>query len=114
MRKFTDQPFHAFVLNFGHWVFASLLNLLYGVWLKDPFTMYKVFWRDCIEGIEFECNRFDFDYELVIKLIRSGYTPIEIPVNYRSRSFLDGKKVRMFADPVTWLIALIKFRFTKV
>jgi 2-polyprenyl-3-methyl-5-hydroxy-6-metoxy-1,4-benzoquinol methylase len=114
MRTFSDQPIHAFILNFGHWVFASLLNLLYGVWLKDPFTMYKVFRRDCIEGIEFECNRFDFDYELVIKLIRSGYTPIEIPVNYRSRSFLDGKKVRMFADPVTWLIALIKFRFTKV
>jgi len=114
MRQFSDQPLQALVLNAGHWVFATILNLLYGVWLKDPFTMYKVFRRDCIDGIEFECNRFDFDCELVIKLIRRGYKPLEIPVNYRSRSFKEGKKVRMFADPITWIKALVKFRFTKL
>jgi hypothetical protein len=42
--------------------------------------------------LEFECNRFDFDFELLIKLIRKGYRPIELPVNYRSRSFKEGKK----------------------
>ena len=114
MRKFEDQPIKAFVLNFGHWVFTTLVNLFYGVWLKDPFTMYKVFRRDCIDGLYFECNRFDFDYELLIKLIRRGYKPLEIPVNYRSRSFAQGKKVRMFADPWTWIKAIIKYRFVKV
>jgi glycosyltransferase involved in cell wall biosynthesis len=114
MRAFSEQPFRAFILNCGHWVFATLVNVFYGVWLRDPFTMYKVFRRDCIEGIVFESNRFDFDFELLIKLIRRGFKPLEIPVNYRSRSFLEGKKVRIFADPVTWIKAIIKFRFTKV
>jgi SAM-dependent methyltransferase len=114
MREFSDQAFRAFLLNLGHWIFATLLNVLYGVWLRDPFTMYKVFRRDCIDGMTFESDRFDFDFELVIKLIRRGYRPIEIPVNYRSRSFVEGKKVRMFADPITWLIALIKFRFKDI
>jgi len=114
MRSFSDQPFRAFVLNMGHWVFTGLVNLFYGVWLRDPFTMYKVFRRDCIDGIEFECNRFDFDYELLIKLIRRGFIPVEIPVNYRSRSFLEGKKVRIFADPITWIKAIVKYRFVKI
>jgi 2-polyprenyl-3-methyl-5-hydroxy-6-metoxy-1,4-benzoquinol methylase len=114
MRTFSDQPFHAFVLNCGHWVFTTLVNVFYGVWLKDPFTMYKVFRRDCIDGINFECDRFDFDFELLIKLIRRGFKPLEIPVNYRSRSFLEGKKVRMFSDPITWVRAILKFRFAKV
>jgi 2-polyprenyl-3-methyl-5-hydroxy-6-metoxy-1,4-benzoquinol methylase len=114
MRKFSDQPFHAFILNCGHWIFTGLVNLFYGVWLKDPFTMYKVFRRDCIDGVNFESNRFDFDFEILIKLIRKGFKPIEIPVNYRSRSFLEGKKVRMFADPVTWVKAIVKFRFAKI
>lgn len=114
MRTFSDQPFRAFILNCGHWVFATLVNVFYGVWLRDPFTMYKVFRRDCIDGLNFECDRFDFDYELLIKLIRRGFKPLEIPVNYRSRSFLEGKKVRMFADPITWIKAIVKFRFTKV
>jgi 2-polyprenyl-3-methyl-5-hydroxy-6-metoxy-1,4-benzoquinol methylase len=114
MRQFSDQPVHAFILNLGHWFFTALINVFYGVWLRDPFTMYKVFRRDCIEGLTFECDRFDFDHELLIKLIRRGYRPLEIPVNYRSRSFLQGKKVRMFADPLTWIKAIIKFRFTKI
>jgi glycosyltransferase involved in cell wall biosynthesis len=114
MRQFAGQPLHAFVLNIGHWFFTFLINLFYGVWLRDPFTMYKVFRRDCIQGLAFECNRFDFDHELIIKLIRRGYRPIEIPVNYRSRTFLEGKKVRMFADPITWIKAIIKYRFSKI
>jgi glycosyltransferase involved in cell wall biosynthesis len=114
VRKFSDQPMRAILLNLGHRIFATLINMLYGVRLKDPFTMYKVFKRDSIKDIVFECNRFDFDHELVLKLIRKGYKPIEIPVHYHSRSFAQGKKVRIFADPLTWLRAIIKFRFVKV
>jgi hypothetical protein len=76
--------------------------------------MFKVFRRDCLAGLHFECNRFDFDYELLIKLVRKGYTPIEIPVNYRSRSFKEGKKVSMWRDPWTWLAALIRLRLTRI
>jgi len=75
--------------------------------------MYKVFRRDCLAGLTFECNRFDFDWELLIKLIRRGHHPIEIPVSYKSRSFKEGKKISMFRDPVTWLWALAKFRFQR-
>ena len=114
IREFSDQPIQALFLNIGHWIFTGLLNVLYGVWLRDPFTMYKVFRRDCIDGINFECDRFDFDFELVIKLIRKGYIPLEISVNYRSRSFLEGKKIRMFADPLLWVKALLKYRFVKL
>jgi len=112
IRKFTDQAALAAFLNFGHLIFLSLLNLMYGHKLKDPFTMFKVFRRDCLNGLTFECNRFDFDFELVIKLLRKGYVPLEIPVNYQSRSLKQGKKVSMLRDPLTWIWALIKFRFT--
>ena len=114
MRKFVGQPVTSGFLNFGHWFFTTLLNVCLGVWLKDPFTMYKIFRRDCIHDLEFEANRFDFDWELVIKLIRKGYIPIEIPVNYRSRSFHEGKKVRMIRDPLSWFVALAKFRFQRL
>jgi hypothetical protein len=48
---------------------------------------------------------------LLGKLIRAGYYPLEIPVNYNSRGFEEGKKVRIFRDPFTWVWAIIKFRF---
>jgi glycosyltransferase involved in cell wall biosynthesis len=114
MRQFESQPITSAFLNFGHWVFTTLVNVLFRQKLRDPFTMYKVFRRDCLTGLEFFCNRFDFDYELLVKLIRKGYKPIEIPVNYRSRSFKEGKKVNTIRDPLNWLRALAWLRVTKV
>jgi 2-polyprenyl-3-methyl-5-hydroxy-6-metoxy-1,4-benzoquinol methylase len=114
LRTFKGRWGIAKLLNLGHWFFKTLVNVFYGLSLKDPFTMYKVFRRDCLTGLTFECNYFDFDYELLIKLVRNGYIPSEIPVNYRSRSFAEGKKVSLLRDPSTWLRAVIKFRFTRM
>ena len=114
MRSFSGQPVVSAVLNLAHWFFTMLVNVGFGARMKDPFTMYKVFRRDCLHGLEFECNRFDFDFELVIKLLRKGYQPLEIPVNYRSRSFAEGKKVSFFGDPVTWLRVLLKLRLERM
>jgi 2-polyprenyl-3-methyl-5-hydroxy-6-metoxy-1,4-benzoquinol methylase len=114
MRAFAGQPELSLLLNCGHWFFTTLVNLLFWQRLRDPFTMFKVFRRDCLYGLEFECNRFDFDYELLIKLIRKGYRPVELPVNYRSRPFKAGKKVRLFRDPITWLYILLRLRLTRV
>jgi glycosyltransferase involved in cell wall biosynthesis len=114
MREFASAQLTSRVLNVAHWGFTFLFNTVYRVHLRDPFTMYKVFRRECIEGVEFESNRFDFDWELVAKLIRLGYKPLEVPVWYQSRDFESGKKVRLFRDPLTWIVALVKFRIKPV
>lgn len=111
IRKFTDQPVRAFVLNVAHWGFTFLIDASLFVRLTDPFTMYKVFRRECLEGITLTCNRFDFDWELLIKLIRAGHRPIEIPISYQSRSFAEGKKINVWRDPLTWIVAWAKSRF---
>ena len=110
MRRFTDQRLLGEVLNAAHVLFTTLINVLYGQKMQDPFTMFKVFRRDCLYGLRFECNRFDFDHELVIKLVLKGYRPLEVPVNYCSRSFKQGKKIRFFRDPPSWIIADLKYR----
>lgn len=110
IRKFSDQPFQALILNLAHWGFTLMINGSLWIWLRDPFTMYKVFRRECLNGLTFESNRFDFDWELLIKLVRKGHRPIEIPISYQSRSFKEGKKISMFRDPITWMWALVKFR----
>ncbi len=114
MRRFAEQEGLSTALNFGHVFFTALMNILFRQKMTDPFTMFKVFRRDCLFGLEFECNRFDFDHELVIKFILKGYVPLEIPVNYSSRSFREGKKVRIFRDPLTWIWINFKLRVTRL
>jgi glycosyltransferase involved in cell wall biosynthesis len=114
MRDFADARLVSRIMNAGHWIFTSLFNVFFGTRLRDPFTMYKVFRTECITGLNFVSNRFDFDYELVAKLVRRGYVPVEVPVTYRSRGYADGKKVRLIRDPLSWIVALFRFRFTSL
>lgn len=114
IRHFEDATRMSNLLNYGHLFFTWFLNVLFLQRLRDPFTMYKVFRRDCIYTLRFECNRFDFDHELVGKLIRNGYPPREIDVTYRSRSFNEGKKVSVLGDPPTWIRACLKHRFSQL
>jgi len=71
-----------------------------------------VFRSDCLDGLNFTANRFDFDFELLGKLIRRGFRPVEVAVSYQSRGFDEGKKIRVFRDPLTWVFAILKCRFT--
>ncbi len=112
IRHFSEQRGISDVMNLGHLFFTWFLNTIFRQRLRDPFTMYKVFRRDCLHNVRLECNRFDFDHELVGKLIRMGFSPGEINVRYQSRSFDDGKKVAFFRDPPTWIMACLKHRFS--
>jgi hypothetical protein len=114
IRHFDRATHLSYVMNIGHRCFAFFLNMVFDQRLRDPFTMYKVFRRDCIYGLRFECNRFDFDHEIVGKLVRNGYSPVEIDVKYRSRSFDEGKKVALFRDPPTWIRACLRHRFSQL
>ncbi|MGZ3689611.1 MAG: glycosyltransferase family 2 protein, partial [Bdellovibrionota bacterium] len=114
IRKFEQDQFRAAILNFGGFFFHTFFNILYGQRLTDPTTMFKVFRRSCVQGMEFVSDRFDFDFEIVAKLIRSGYSPVEVPVSYSSRGFEEGKKIRVFRDPLTWVWAILRFRFARI
>jgi len=110
IRKFDSMPLLGSIMNLAHLALLQLFNRLYDQKLFDPFTMFKVFRADCLYGLFFECNRFDFDYEIACKLLRRGCRVIEIPVNYRSRSYAAGKKTRFFADPPQWVRAMLRLR----
>jgi glycosyltransferase involved in cell wall biosynthesis len=114
MRVMDHHRIRPALMNLAHRFFTGLINITFFVKLTDPFTMYKIFRSEVFTGVELVSNRFDFDWELVCKSIRLGCIPLEIPVYYKSRSFSEGKKVRFFKDPLTWIVALIKFRFSRI
>jgi glycosyltransferase involved in cell wall biosynthesis len=114
MRVLEGQAVRSVMMNMAHWVFCGIFNATYGVRLRDPFTMFKVYRRKCLDGVPLVCDRFDFDWELAAKLIRLGHIPVEVPITYNSRSFKDGKKIRIFLDPPSWMVACVRFRFARL
>ena len=111
IRKYAGYFFYARLLNIGGLAYNFLFNFLYNVWLTDPSTMYKVFKKECIKDITFKCNYFDLDWEIVAKLIKKGYIPLEVPISYTSRSLQEGKKIKFLRDGFLVFWAIFRFRF---
>lgn len=108
MRSFNGKKsWTADYLNIGQVVLTKLLNVTLGTKLKDPFTMYKIFHRDCMYGIQFIGGNFGLDWEIVIRFVRKGIIPIELPVSYNSRSYEEGKHISLIGTPLEGLRMLL-------
>ena len=53
VRRFARSRVKAFLMNVAQLVFARTFNVLYQQRVTDVNTMFKVFRRECIEGVEF-------------------------------------------------------------
>ena len=100
----------------SHWLagmFLSILTLLlYGKWISDVLTAYKLYPGEVLKTISIRTNGFETDHELTAKLIKMGIPITEVPIEYFPRTIEEGKKIK----PIDGLIAiwtLIKFRFVE-
>jgi hypothetical protein len=84
--------------------------MLYGTHLTDMETAYKAFTREAAEKLNLESNRFEIEPEITAQFARLGYTIAEVPITYRPRTVLEGKKIK-WKDGVKALWTLVKYRF---
>ena len=100
----------------GPWMAGVFLTflviLLYGRWITDTLTAYKIYPSDLIKEMNIITNGFETDHEITAKLIRNKIQIIEVPINYHPRSSKEGKKIRMI-DGFIAVWTLLRFRFTK-
>jgi len=110
IRKFKNRMY-AFFMNIGGLTFHAFFNMVFKTKLTDPTTMYKVFRRKLLQNIHLKGNYFELDFELVGKLIRIGYIPLEIPIKYNSRGVEEGKKVRIMRDMPRYIKTILETGF---
>lgn len=96
----------------GNRLLTALANILYGIKITDEATVYKVFMRSVLDGIELKANRFELCPELVAKFAKRRYKIIEVPISFQGRSKNEGKKVRL-RDGFAAIWTLLKYRFTE-
>jgi hypothetical protein len=98
VRRFARSRVKAFLMNVAQLIFARTFNALFQQRVTDVNTMFKVFRRECIEDVEFVATGFSFDIELACMLVKCGYSPMEVPVNYVARGFDEGKKIDFVSE----------------
>ena len=98
---------------FGNFLITSLTNLLYKKKFTDYEGCYKAFTKTSVQGVSILSTGFEFDNELIAKLIRRGCRFAEVPIYYHPRSYQEGKKIN-WRHGVTMLWTVIKWRFLPV
>ncbi len=90
---------------------AIYTNVLYGCRITDESTGYKAFSTNLIKKLNLTCEGFEFCPEVTAKILRGGYTILEVPVSYFPRTKKEGKKLRFFTDGFFAAWTLLKYRF---
>lgn len=107
-----DERTPLFLLHFFGNRFLSLItSLLYGQWLTDMETCYKLFPKKALQNIKLRAKSFEFEPEITAKLLKNGYKILELPIRTFPRGYKEGKKLHTVRDGLIALWTLIKFRF---
>jgi len=109
-RLLNAHPPMRFVQYWGNRTMNLLFNIMYGTRLTDVETCYQVFRREVIQHIDVKSDHWAFTVELTVKILRSGYDIVEVPVRYEPRRHQDGKKIS-WADGLITFFAAVQYRF---
>lgn len=88
-------------------------TLLYGQRITDEATCYKMFRTDLIRSMPLECRRYEFCPEVTARTLLKKVHILELPIDYRGRTVLEGKKINI-TDAVSAFATLLKYRFRKL
>lgn len=101
-----------FVLHYlGNRFLSLVTSILYGVWITDMETCYKLFPRKAVSNIVLRARGFELEPEITAKLLKSGLSFKEVSISTKPRGYREGKKLSALHDGPCALWSLIKYRF---
>ncbi len=106
-----DERTTRFFLHYlGNKMLSLITSILYGQWITDMETCYKIFPRKAVEEMRLNAKGFEFEPEITAKLIKRGFRVHEIPISTNPRGYDEGKKLRTIPDGLKTLQTLLYYR----
>ena len=87
-------------------LFSYLFSIFKKFKVTDVATCYKLISKDIYKNINIEKNGFDFEIEILSKALKKCTFYAEIPINYKGRSYEEGKKIKL-SDGFRYLKAIL-------
>lgn len=92
--------------------FLSLVtSILYGQWITDMETCYKLFPAKAAKSLVLHAKGFEFEPEITAKFMKQGHKIYEVPITTTPRGYEEGKKLNTVRDGIKALWTLGKYRF---
>ncbi|MEX2012940.1 MAG: glycosyltransferase family 2 protein [Candidatus Levyibacteriota bacterium] len=108
-----DERTPQFLLHYlGNRSLSFLTSILYGQWITDMETGYKLFPKNAMKKIRLNARGFELEPEITAKILKNGYKIKEVSITTNPRGYDEGKKLNTVRDGAKALLTLIKYRFT--
>jgi glycosyltransferase involved in cell wall biosynthesis len=108
-RNLAGQPLVGQIGNHG---LTVLTDLLYGCWLKDMETCYKLLDGRLLRAFDLRANGYDIEPEITINLRKRGYRIAQVAISYHPRP-TPSKKLRRLTDGWLALRMILRHRLPK-
>lgn len=110
LNKIKKPSIFDYIHYIGNRFQSVLMSILYIKWMPDVWTGDRVFKMDLIKFVEVKGDRFDYEIELMSKLLRKNPKIVNVPIRYTQRGFDEGKKIT-WKDGLRALFVALKYRF---
>lgn len=107
-----ERTFQFLIHYLGNRFLSLITSALYGQWITDMETGYKLFPKNALKRVRFNARGFEFEPEITAKLMKRGYKILEIPIKAEPRGYNEGKKLNTVKDGTKAFWYLFKYRFT--
>lgn len=107
---YTKAFFVSIFALIGNNIITLTTNILFGNKAREYEGCYKAITKELYRSVQIKTNDFDFDNELVCKLLKKNIPIIDVPIQYNPRSYKEGKKIKWrHGFIILWTIIRCRF-----
>jgi glycosyltransferase involved in cell wall biosynthesis len=67
------------VRRLGNWILSTAVNILFGTRYTDLCYGYNAFWADRLPQVPFDCDGFEIETMINIRIAQAGLSVVEVP-----------------------------------
>jgi dolichol-phosphate hexosyltransferase len=108
-RSFGAHTAFSFWYVIGNKVLALWAGFLFNSWLSDVETCFKMAGTSVWRNLGLRSDDFGIEAEMTARVLRTGHRIYEVPIGYRARTRVEGKKLS-WTDGVRALWILFRIR----
>ena len=97
-----------FFRRLGNLFLTLVTRILFRAPIHDMETCYKMMAKEVVDQITIESSGFELEPEITAKVLRLGYSIVEVPISYAPRS-QNQRKLNMWTDGPRALWTLAKY-----
>ena len=91
----------------GSQILISITNRLFGIHFTDMFCGFNAFWKNCLDFFEIDCNGFEIEAQLHLRICKANLEIVEVP-SYEHARIHGTSNFRTFRDGWRVLKMIVK------